>query len=87
MTINVTKEQIREIIEIALDRELDDFDMDTNFYEGYEMDSLGAVALVVEVQKKYQVKVPEEEIPNILTGNDLKAFIEKLVSQKEEENA
>ena len=39
-TAVVTEDKIKEIVEIALDKELDEFEMAANFYEDYEMDSL-----------------------------------------------
>jgi acyl carrier protein len=76
--IELNSEEIREVVEIAIDRELDSFDMDTNFYEEYEMDSLGAVAMVVEVQKRYDVRIPDERMPDVRTGNQLKLIIQEL---------
>lgn len=75
---------IKEIVEIALDRELDEFSMEANFYEAYSMDSLGAVALVVEVQKRFDVRIPDETMPNVRTGEQLKATIAELIEAKEE---
>jgi len=70
--------EIKDIIEIALDRELEEFSMDADFYEDYDMDSLGAVALVVEIQKRYDVRVPDERMPDVRTGDQLKAVVEEL---------
>lgn len=81
-TTIVTEDKIKEIVEIALDKEIDAFDMSANFYEDYEMDSLGAVALLVEMQKAFKVKVPEKEMPKILTGNDIRDLIVKLIQDK-----
>jgi acyl carrier protein len=78
--------EIKEIVEIALDRELDEFAMDANFYEAYSMDSLGAVALVVEVQKRFDVRIPDERMPEVRTGEQLKAIIAELMMAKEEES-
>ena len=76
--------EIKEIVEIALDRELDEFSMDANFYEDYAMDSLGAVALVVEVQKRCDVRIPDERMPEARTGAQLKAIILELAEANEE---
>ncbi|MES2670131.1 MAG: acyl carrier protein [Pseudomonadota bacterium] len=76
--------EIKEIVEIALDRELDEFSMDADFYEVYSMDSLGAVALVVEVQKRFDVRIPDESMPNVRTGDRLKAIIAELIEAKED---
>lgn len=70
--------EVKDIVEIALDREVSGFSMDADFYDEYEMDSLGAVALVVEVQKRYKIRIPDSEIQNIKTGNQLRRLLEKL---------
>lgn len=78
--------EIKEIVEIALDRELDEFSLDANFYEAYSMDSLGAVALVVEVQKRFDVRIPDERMPEVRTGEQLRKIIAELIRAKEEES-
>jgi len=70
---------IKEIIEIALDRDLEEFSMRSDFYEIYGMDSLGAVALVVEIQKRYDVRIPDEKMPEIRTGEQLKSTVQTLL--------
>jgi len=70
-----TEAKIKEIVEIAIDGELPNFEMSGNWYTDYDMDSLGAVALVVEVQKAFKVRLPEARMPDIRTGNDLMQII------------
>lgn len=82
---DITIDEVKEIVEIALDRDLDDFSMDANFYIDYQMDSLGAVALVVEVQKRYGVRIPDGRMPRIQTGNQLKENIEEILAMSPEE--
>lgn len=69
---------IKEIVEYALDRELAEFSMTADFYEQYMMDSLGAVALVVEVQKRCDVRIPDERMPQVRTGAQLAAIVAEL---------
>lgn len=78
-------EELKETLEIALDRDLDEFDMDANFYIDYQMDSLAAVALVVEVQKRYGIRIPDGRMPKIQTGNQLKENIEEIIAMTPEE--
>lgn len=77
----ITVADIQEIVEIAVDDEVPNFTMEGNWYEDFGMDSLGAVALVVEVQKRYDVRLPEEVMPEIRTGHQLVAQIEKMRSE------
>lgn len=78
MQVLPTESEIREIVETAVDDELDSFSMEGNFYEDYGMDSLGAISLVVEVQKRYKVRLPDKRMPDIRTGNQLVAAIQEL---------
>ncbi|MBK6616482.1 acyl carrier protein [Ottowia sp.] len=77
-----TEAQIHEIVKDAIDApdDIPGFSMDGNWYEDYGMDSLGAVALVVEVQKKFKVRLADNDMPNIRTGNQLVEAIVKLQS-------
>jgi len=86
MTITPSDIEVREIVEIGLDRELESFSMKANWYEEYGMDSLGAVAVVVEVQKRYDIRIPDERMPDIQTGEQLKAVIEELSQSSNGEN-
>jgi hypothetical protein len=59
---NLSIDEIREIVEVALDRPLESFSM------------------VVEVQKRYNVRIPEERMPNVRTGDQLKGIIVELTA-------
>ncbi|MBO9537894.1 acyl carrier protein [Herbaspirillum sp.] len=81
--MEIKNSEIKEIVEIALDREIDEFSMSANFYETYGMDSLGAVALVVEIQKRYDVRIPDERMPDVSTGDQLTAIVKELLKAKD----
>ncbi len=83
--LTVSQEEVKEILEIALDRELDEFSMDANWYTDYQMDSLAAVALVVEVQKRHGIRIPDGLMPEVLTGRQLKETVEKIAAMSPEE--
>lgn len=72
-------DEIKAVMEIAIDKELPDFSMAANWYEDYEMDSLGAVALSVEVRKRFGVTIPDERMPDIRTGEQLSDLIVELL--------
>lgn len=82
---DITVDEVKEVLEIALDRDLDEFSMEANFYTDYQMDSLAAVALVVEVQKRYGVRIPDGRMPKIQTGEQLKANVEEILAMTPEE--
>jgi acyl carrier protein len=81
-TTNITAQDIHAILEIAMDKELPAFDMSADWYETYEMDSLSAIALSVEVQKKYSVDLVEDRLKDIRTGEQLLVALNELLSAK-----
>jgi acyl carrier protein len=81
----MTADDVKEILEIALDRELDEFSMDANWYREYQMDSLAVVALVVEVQKRYGIRLPDGRMPRIQTGEALLKNVEEILAMTPEE--
>lgn len=64
-------QELKEVIEIALDREVAQFGPDTHLYEELGMDSIGAVAMVVEIQRRFRVRIDEAAIPHLLTPRAL----------------
>ena len=80
--INISENEIRHLVEIGLDRDLTDFSMALDWYDSYAMDSLGAIALAVEVRKRYRLKIPTEQMPSLRNGNQLKHWIESELKPK-----
>lgn len=73
-----TEQQVREVVELAIDKDIPEFTMTGNWYEDYGMDSLGAIALSVEVRKQFGIVIPDERMPDIRTGEQLVAVIVEL---------
>jgi len=60
-------EDIFDFVEIAMDEPVQNLQLDTHLYEELGMDSIGAVAMVVEIQRRYGVRLPEELIPTLMS--------------------
>ena len=73
-TTVVGQADLKEILELALDRVLENFEMSGNFYMDYGLDSMGAVAFFVELQKRTGVEVPLELAPHLQTGAAITEF-------------
>jgi acyl carrier protein len=71
---------LRPLLEVALDRAVPELELDTHLYTDAGMDSMGAVALVVEIDRRFKVRLPEEEIPNLHTARQYLAAIEARVA-------
>jgi len=68
--------ELRQIIEVALDRDPGDISLESRLYEQLGFDSIGMVALVVEIQRRFGVRIPELEVPNLRTVQDIIVAIE-----------
>jgi acyl carrier protein len=73
----LTAEELKELVELALDHELPDFDMDANLYEVYGFDSMAAVALFVELQLRTGVEASVEVAPLLQTGTQIARVVEE----------
>lgn len=71
----VEQGDLKEILELALDRELEDFEMTGNFYTDYGLDSMGAVAFFVELQRRTGREISLESAPLLQTGVAIAEFL------------
>ena len=80
--IKLDMNELREVIEIALDRELHQMELDSHLYEELGMDSIGAVAMVVEIQRRFKIRIDESAIPGLLTPRLLAEYVNRLSNGK-----
>jgi acyl carrier protein len=66
---------LKQIIEIAMDQEVPVLDMNVDLYETLGMDSIGAVAMVVEIQRHFRVRIKDEDVPNLRTPTLLLQYV------------
>ena len=67
-TINV-EQDIRALIADIIEIEPDKIDPDASLVEDLGMDSMMALEILASLEKKYKIKIPEEELPKITTLN------------------
>jgi acyl carrier protein len=75
---------------IAIISDVSGFDVeeitpDTNFYNDLEVDSIKAIEITVAIEKKFQISVRDEDVPNITTVKQAVEMVEKLMKEKHEE--
>jgi acyl carrier protein len=77
----VTFEELLPLLEIALDREAPEIEINTNLYTEAGMDSMGAVALVVEIERTFKVRLNEDLIPELHTPQQYLNAIQQASAQ------
>jgi acyl carrier protein len=65
---DITLDGLRAVIAVAMDRDVPPLKPELDIYQDLGMDSIGAVAMVVEIQRRYNVRIPEEEVPHLSTS-------------------
>ena len=71
--------EIRELIAQILEKDPSAIKPDTRFVEGLGMDSMMALEILVAIEKKYQIKIPEDKLAKIITVNDVLEFLKEYV--------
>ena len=69
-------EKLKDIIAEQLSVEADEVTMDSNIQDDLGADSLDVVDLLMSIEDEFEVEVPDEEIENIKTVEDLVKYIE-----------
>ena len=69
-------EKVKAILSEQFDVEEDSITPDTNLSEDLEADSLDVVDLMMSIEDEFEIEVPDEEIENIKTVDQLVKYIE-----------
>lgn len=67
----------REIIALQFDIKLDDLRLETDFIADLNADSLDTVEVVMMIEDKFDISVPDEEANNLLTVRAVVDYVEK----------
>ena len=70
------KEEIINLIASTLEVSKDSLNEKTNLVKDLDVESLDLVDLVVAFQEKYQIEIPDEDIKNLQTIEDIIKYIE-----------
>ena len=69
-------EKVQAIVAEQLNVELDKVQMDTNFVEDLNEDSLDQVELIMAVEEEFGIEVPDEVVQEIRTVGDIVKVLE-----------
>ena len=69
-------EDVKEVVIEQLDCDAAEVKADSKFIEDLGADSLDVVELVMALEEKFDIEIPDEEAEGILTVNDAIKYIE-----------
>ena len=80
MTRDAIKDVIIEIIEdIDDEADFDNLNPDKPLRDQLELDSMDFLDIVMELRKRYQLQIPEEDYPQLATLNSCINYLEPLL--------
>ncbi|NLW52821.1 MAG: acyl carrier protein [Tissierellia bacterium] len=74
----MVENKIIEIIKAELN--VDEFELDENLVETYEIDSIGLLDFFMTIEEEFDIEFEDEELENLKTANDIIELVEKKLS-------
>lgn len=74
----MVENRIIEIIKKELN--VDDFELDENLVETYEIDSIGLLDFFMTIEEEFDIEFEDEELENLKSANDIIDLVEKKVN-------
>ncbi len=83
----MTQEQIKASIlniisDIVPDEDMSHLDPDARLRDQINLDSMDFLDIIMELRKRYQVDVPEEDYPKLATLNSCVAYLDPCLKDK-----
>ncbi len=84
----MTKEEIKTslldiISEIVPDEDISNLKGDSPIRDQIELDSMDFLDIIMELRKRYQIDIPEDDYPELATMNSSVAYLEPLFTDKQ----
>ena len=70
-------DQIKEILKDTMDIDESKITLDAKLKEDLELDSLDSVELIMSAEEEFGIEIPDEDVMNFKTVNDLVNYIEE----------
>ena len=82
-TAEEIRREVRRLVAEITERSPDEVSDTALFMEDLGIDSLMAIEMLVAVDKKYRIQIPEEEFGTIKNVNDAVAVVERHLGNRE----
>ena len=70
-------DQIKEILKDTMDIDESKITLDAKLKEDLELDSLDSVELIMSAEEEFGIEIPDEDVMNFNTVNDIVNYIEE----------
>lgn len=72
-------EKVRKILSDQLEIDEENITMESDLVEDLKADSLAIVELIMDLEQEFDLDIPDEELPKVVTVKDVVGYIEKNV--------
>ncbi|MGW0252720.1 meromycolate extension acyl carrier protein AcpM [Nocardia goodfellowii] len=72
---------IAEIVEEVTGIEAAEVTLEKTFVDDLDIDSLSLVEIAVQLEDKYEVKIPDEDLASLRTVGDAVAYVQKMEAE------
>ncbi len=79
--------EIKGLIAEIIEKEPNEFTPDARFFEDLGVDSMMALEILVAIERKYKIKIPEDKLPELRTLGAAVAIAREFLAEKESANA
>ncbi|MBF6182888.1 meromycolate extension acyl carrier protein AcpM [Nocardia otitidiscaviarum] len=76
---------IAEIVEEVTGIDAAEVSLGKSFVEDLEIDSLSLVEIAVQLEDKYSVKVPDEDLARLRTVGDAVAYVQRMEAEQSDD--
>jgi len=77
-----TEQKIKEIVALQFGFRLDEIESGTNFISDLNADSLDTVEIIMCVEDRFDISVPDEDANNLLTVGAVIDYVGKILEDK-----
>lgn len=74
--------EIKKMVADVIEVDENEFDGETRFADDLDVDSMMALEILVAIERKYKIKIPEERLENITNLNDSVALAREFIEGK-----
>ena len=78
-TTTTLEQDVKSLIADILEMEPEQIDPDAHLVEDLGMDSMMALEILATMEKRFKIKIPEDDLPKITTVNGAIALAKKYV--------
>ena len=72
-------EKVKKILAEQLEINEDEISIESNLIEDLNADSLDVVELIMDLEQEFDLDIPDEDLPKVVTVKDVVTYIEKKV--------